>query len=277
MAGIIRRNRPFAVTEGTAFAYVRCGMPAEWWAFADKHHHCYPSRATRNRWLLAQWNVVRSYARKHGYDVRRRFFDAEGDPWGERDDPLPLERRRQLARLFSTATRLGVGTVLVDDRRRLDEDGVVRSLLCRVFRAAGVRVIEACTGGELTSPEQIASGLGCDQRRLRAARNQVRSWKQLVEPGAVKKPPGRKPFGTLPGEADAIRRIRRLYRTLPPREWRRRGLLVVKRRPFQAIAAALNGAGVPTRTGRPWTGAVVFGILKRLKLWRPPDRPDRGR
>jgi hypothetical protein len=34
---------------------------------------------------------------------------------------------------------------------------------------------------------------------------------------------------------------------------------------FDKIAAALNLEGVPSRTGRPWSGATVFGIVERCR------------
>jgi hypothetical protein len=36
-----------------------------------------------------------------------------------------------------------------------------------------------------------------------------------------------------------------------------------KRLSFDAIAAALNAEGLPSRSGKAWAGATVYGILRR--------------
>ena len=59
---------------------------------------------------------------------------------------------------------------------------------------------------------------------------------------------GRKPFGYFEGEDAALARMKAL---------RAEGL------GFDRIAAALNTEGVPTRTGKPWHGFTVNGILTR--------------
>jgi hypothetical protein len=56
-----------------------------------------------------------------------------------------------------------------------------------------------------------------------------------------------------PGEAETLALIRRLRRK--PRGGERLS--------FDAIAARLNSEGVSTRTGKPWIGPTVYGILKR--------------
>jgi hypothetical protein len=274
MSETVRQTRRLAVTEKTTFAYIRCGLPPDWEAWYLEDNYRILSRASKNRWAYEQWNRVRQYARQHGLDLRRRFFDAEGTPTNP-ISPLPLPRRRQLAELFIRATRLGGRTVLVDDRRRLDEDDIVRAVLCGIFREAGVKVIEATTGRDLTATDDDATPPGDDQGRLRQARRVVGLWKGLVSRLRSGSELGRKPFGSSSGEQGAVDRIRELYRVLPRHCWRRRGAILIKRRSFQEIAATLNREGIPTRTGRPWSGPVVFGILKRLKLWKPPVHTDR--
>ena len=64
---------------------------------------------------------------------------------------------------------------------------------------------------------------------------------------------GRKPFGTLPGEAETLARIRELRRK--PRKGKRRSL--------QQVCVALNAEGRPTRSGKPWTKQAVNRILRR--------------
>ena len=63
---------------------------------------------------------------------------------------------------------------------------------------------------------------------------------------------GRKPYGQKPGEAEVLARIFAM----------RRGARNKERMSFAAIAARLSADGVPTRTGRVWAPATVYGIIK---------------
>ena len=81
--------------------------------------------------------------------------------------------------------------------------------------------------------------------KLRAARERTRMRGERCE--------GRKPFGTLPGEAETLARIRELRRK--PRKGKRRSL--------QQVCDELNAEGRPSRTGKPWTKQVVNRILER--------------
>lgn len=270
MARIRKRTvRPLEV-EKTAFAYVRCGVTRNWVNKFDELDRRVLSRGNHNELVNAQWRVVRRYARKHDLDLRRRFFDAEGTA-EVLHTPLTLLGRNELIELFVEATRLGVRTVLVDSRVRLDEDDAVRACLCEALRDAGIRVIEAATGQELTADDSIEVAFRVDHQRLKQARQLVGRWKGLVTRKRSGLNLGRKPFGASADEEQALNRIRELYRVLPQSSWRCRGRTILKRRSFREIADTLNTELVPTRTGRPWSGPVVFGILKRLGLIEPPD------
>lgn len=274
MARIRKRSaRPLEV-EKTAFAYVRCGVTRNWVNKFDELDRRVLSRGNHNELVNAQWKLVKRYSRHNGLELRRRFFDPEGTS-EVLHSPLPLPRRRELASLFVSATALGVRIVLVDSRVRLDDDDVIRAVLCGVFRDAGIRVIEVATGQELTASDSSVGQVCDDRDRLKHARRVVGRWKGLVSQLKSGSELGRKPFGSSSDEQQAVDRIRELYRVLPRHCWRRRGTNLIKRRSFQEIATTLNRDGIPTRTGRPWSGPVVFGILKRLKLWKPPVRTDR--
>jgi hypothetical protein len=67
--------------------------------------------------------------------------------------------------------------------------------------------------------------------------------------------PGVKPFGTLPGEAATIERMRALARK--PKGGRRLS--------YAKIAKKLQDEGFPTRKGGPWCGSSVLAILKTAK------------
>jgi len=79
------------------------------------------------------------------------------------------------------------------------------------------------------------------RERLRRGRERKRAQTGRCE--------GRKPFGTLAGEAEILNIIIEL---------RTRQQLTTRR-----IADHLNERGIPSRTGRSWTGPVVSKILRR--------------
>jgi hypothetical protein len=64
---------------------------------------------------------------------------------------------------------------------------------------------------------------------------------------------GKKAYGSRPGEAVVIDRIRELHRK--PHNARRRSL--------QEIADVLNAEGRPTRTGKPWSKSALHQIIDR--------------
>jgi len=254
------------VNENTAFAYIRSKMPDNWDYMAG---NSLKSHATHNPGVYDQWNRVRQYARDHQLDLRRRFFDCERK-WPNDPIEIPLSQREQLARLFVQATQLGVKQVLVDLRDRLEDDAVLRFELIQIFVKAGIRLIEVANDGPgveltmLTAPS-VAHLSATD---IRAKRLELRRWKQLVARFRGDPLPGRKAFGESPDEQITLTKIRELYRILPRSQWRHRGSAPQKRRSVAQIAAALNELSIPTRTGKPWSGAVVLSILKRLKIWK---------
>jgi DNA invertase Pin-like site-specific DNA recombinase len=152
-----------------------------------------------------------------------------------------------------------VRVVLVERADRLARDLIVGELILNQFPELGVRVIAADAGTELTASDDdptqtlIRQVLGAVAQfdkavivsKLKAARVRKRKATGRCE--------GRKPFGTKPGEAEVLGLIRQLRRK--PRGGERLS--------YDAIAARLNANGVPTRTGRPWAGPTVCGIVKR--------------
>ena len=81
--------------------------------------------------------------------------------------------------------------------------------------------------------------------KLRAARERIRRRAGRCE--------GRKPYGSRPGEAAVIARIRELHRK--PHGGQRRSL--------QEIADVLNAETVTTRTGKPWSKGTLHQIIAR--------------
>lgn len=83
-------------------------------------------------------------------------------------------------------------------------------------------------------------------RKLRTAREKIRHEKGRCE--------GSKPFGTLDGEADILKTIRRLRRK--PRNSHR------KRMSYHAIAEKLNRKGFKPRLADKWSASLVHNVLK---------------
>lgn len=206
-----------------------------------------------------QRDTIHCYAKTHGVEVVDEYRD-EGVS-GTKD----LDGREGLGDLMTRLRAKGIRLVLVERADRLARDLTVGEVLLAEFRKLGVSVVAADAGTDLTAGDDdptrvlIRQVLGAVSQfeksvivtKLRAARLRKRA-----ETGRCE---GRKPFGTKPGEADTVALIRRLRR-------KRRG---GERLSFDAVAARLNAEGVPTRTGKAWVGATVWGIVKRS--------PARGR
>jgi len=170
-----------------------------------------------------------------------------------------LEHREGLAALLDTIESDGVKVVLVERADRLARDLMVSEIILGQFRDLGVRVITADSGVDLTVNDEdptrtlIRQVLGAVAQfeksvivlKLRAARDRVRKSNGRCE--------GRKPFGTRPGEAAILHRMRQLRRKSPGHP----------RMSFVKIAHILNTESHRTRMGKPWRGPTVRKILSR--------------
>lgn len=151
-----------------------------------------------------------------------------------------------------------VKTVLVETASRLARDLMVQELVLAQFRKAGVRVIAADAGTDLTvadgdpTRKLIRQVLGAFSEfekatavlKLRAARERIRRRTGHCE--------GPKPYGSYPGETALLNRMHEL----------RRKPVKAKRASFAGIAETLNAEGFCNRAGRPWSARMVFHVLK---------------
>lgn len=197
--------------------------------------------------------AIAKYAKATGLAVVDEFRD-EGIS-GTKD----LENRPGLAALLDRVESNGVKVVLVENATRLARDLMVSEVILQQLTDAGCTVVAADSGTDLSADTDdptrrlIRQVLGAvaefDRRvtvlKLRAARERIRRRGQRCE--------GRKPFGSRPGEAVAVARIRELHRKPVGRE----------RRSLQEICDILNQENVPTRTGKPWRKQVLHSILQR--------------
>jgi DNA invertase Pin-like site-specific DNA recombinase len=200
-----------------------------------------------------QTTAITKYVKHHGLEVVHEFRDAGAS--GTKD----LDNRPGLAALLDRVESNGVKIVLVENATRLARDLMVGEVILQQLTSAGCKVIATDSGTDLSADSDdptrrlIRQVLGAvaefDRRvtvmKLRAARERRRARGERCE--------GRKPFGTLPGEAETLTRIRELRRK-PPHG---------RRRSLQQICDALNAEGLSTRTGKPWTKGVVNRILGR--------------
>ena len=147
----------------------------------------------------------------------------------------------------------GVRVVLIERADRLARDLMVSEALLCQLRKLGVRVIESCSGLELTDASDpsrimIRQMLGAvaefNKRelvgKLAKARRRIRDSGKRCE--------GRKPFGARAGEAETLVSMEMM---------RDEGMSL------RQIAGQLEVNECPTRSGRPWTAESVRLILKR--------------
>jgi DNA invertase Pin-like site-specific DNA recombinase len=197
--------------------------------------------------------AIDKYAKHQGLEVVDEFRDAGVS--GTKD----LDNRPGLAALLDRVESNGVKIVLVENASRLARDLMVGEVILQQLTNAGCKVVAADSGTDLSADSDdptrrlIRQVLGAvaefDRRvtvmKLRAARERKRSRGQRCE--------GRKPFGSLPGEAETLARIRELRRKPP----------YGRRRSLQQVCDYLNAEGLPTRCGKPWTRQVVNRIMGR--------------
>jgi DNA invertase Pin-like site-specific DNA recombinase len=202
-----------------------------------------------------QRDVIRKYAKANNLEIVGEYRD-EGVS-GTKE----LEHRQGLAALLDHIESNGVQIVLVERADRLARDLMVGEVILGQFRDAGVSVIAADSGVDLTTGDDdptrtlIRQVLGAVSQfeksvivlKLRAARERTKRKTGRCE--------GRKPYGYYPGEDKIIKRIKELYRKRPGE----------KRMGFRTIAGQLNKEGIFTRSGVPWSDTQVKSILTRKK------------
>jgi DNA invertase Pin-like site-specific DNA recombinase len=169
-----------------------------------------------------------------------------------------LENRPGLAAVLDRVEHNHVRYVLVENASRLARDLMVQEVVLGQFRKAGVSVIAADGGTDLTVADgdptrtlirQVLGAVAEFEKatavlKLRAARERIRQRTGHCE--------GPKPYGSYPGETKLLTEMQRLRRK-PAGD---------KRRSYAEIAATLNGQGATNRAGRPWSARMVFHTLK---------------
>ena len=237
-------GRPKGKLGGTpAVAYMRCSGLGQ---------------ADGDTWDRQEASISR-YAKSAGLTVADGDWFRDVGVSGTKE----LHDRPGLAALLDRVESNGVRVVLVENATRLARDLLISEVVLSQLRDAGCRVISCDSGTDLIDGDDddptrrlIRQVLGAvaefDRRvtvlKLKAARDR----KSKKHPGG-RRVEGRKPYGSRPGEAAVVDRIRELHRKPYGRQ----------RRSLQEIADALNTDGVPTRTGKLWSKQVIHGIISR--------------
>lgn len=208
-----------------------------------------------------QRDAVSRFAKGHGLALVEEFSDTGVS------GTMELADRPGLAALLDRVESNGVRTVLVENASRLARDLLVQEIILGRFRDTGVRVIAADSGTDLTVEDNdptrklIRQVLGAVSEfeksvlvlKLRAARDRIRRTRGRCE--------GAKSYGSYPGEAAIVERMRRLRRK--PVKGRRASLA--------QIAATLNAEAFRNRAGREWSARMVWHVLGAAKGVVPTD------
>lgn len=198
--------------------------------------------------------AINSRAKAIGAQIVKEFADEGVSGASDLDD------RPALLSLFAAIESNGVRTVIIERADRLARDVLVSEVLLAKFRKLGVLVIDAESGSDLTANDpdnptgtlirQILAVIAQFEKTSIVAKLRKARTRKRAETGRCE---GVKPFGSLPGESDALALILR-YRRKPKGSGRLS---------FQKIADKLNGGIHKTRSGKPWAASTVRDILNR--------------
>lgn len=200
-----------------------------------------------------QREAVARFAAAAGYELVDEYRD-EGVS-GTKE----LDAREGLSDLLARIRSNGVRVVIVERADRLARDLIVSELILSQLRGLGVKVYAADGGTELTVGDddptrtlirQVLGAVAQFEKAVIVSKLKAARIRKRREDGRCE---GRKPFGTKPGEAEALALIRKLRR-------KPRGGAPLS---VAAIAEKLNTMGVPTRTGKPWRPGTVYAIVTR--------------
>jgi site-specific DNA recombinase len=204
-----------------------------------------------------QREATRSFADAQGFTIVGEYRE-EGV-----SGTTEMEDRPALKELIAYLLGNGCRTVIVESLDRLAREYRIQEQLVIYLSSKGISLWAANTGEDITTAIQsdpmkkaliqmqgIFAELDKSQlvRKLHKSRETIRLRSGRCE--------GQKPFGTLPGEQDTLRRMKELYRK--PRHGIRRSL--------KDITTTLNAEGRSTRNGKPWARGTVWTILRRLSI-----------
>jgi DNA invertase Pin-like site-specific DNA recombinase len=196
--------------------------------------------------------AIEAYALVNDIQITEWFAD-EGVP-----GTTELKNRQGLAACMARVETSGVKLVLVESADRLARDSLIAELIIREFQKAGVRLVAASGGVDLTAGDntnptaklvrQILAAVAEFDRcvivlKTRAARERIRGRGERCE--------GRKPYPRNQSEEIIFETLQRLAD---------QGVSCLD------IASKLNDDGIPTRQGKRWHSGTVSKILSRQRV-----------
>ncbi len=192
-----------------------------------------------------QLTAIKKYAAEHDIKIVQVF--REMGVSGTKD----LANRPAFIEMMTALHGNGVKLVLIERLDRLARDLMVQETILGDLRKHGFDLISAAEPDLLQDDpsrklfRQMMGAIAEYEKtmivlKLRGARQRMKAKTGRCE--------GAKPYGTLPGEAQIIERIKELRTT---------GM------GFDRIAAALNAEGVKPRRGKQWWGLAVNKVLTR--------------
>jgi len=144
--------------------------------------------------------------------------------------------------------------VAVEKAERLAEDCTVRELLLTYLQSLRIKVIEAVSGLALTPGRpRDHTGVRLERVALGVAKKDLAALKRRVTEFQTGRERGRKRYGTLPTELEALKQMRRLRRK--PKKG--------KRMSYAKIADELNHLGIPAKDGGRWLPGTVAKVMNR--------------
>ena len=173
---------------------------------------------------------------------------------------VPLEGRDGLSTALQRCAETGATVLVVEKADRLGRDLIVSEMAVRAFGEAGVSIVTADTGESLTDADNDPS-----RKLIRQVLNAVAEYERSALVAKLRAARERKKrngghsvgcyrFGEHPDRPDEVETLARI------RELRRAGKLL--RRPSLAeVAATLAAEGRRSRSGRPWTAAMVRDVV----------------
>ncbi len=192
-----------------------------------------------------QREIIEAFARQEGLTIGKVY--QESYTGGEADRP-------EFATMLRDLLTNGCRTIVVESLDRFARDLSVQLQLTALLASRGLTLVNAGTGQDVTAAMQRdpmtramiqVQGVFAElDRRLTVAKLAKARQLKRRRSGSCE---GRKPFGTRPGEAETLARMKDLN----------------DGRTFYGIAKALNDAGLPSRSGKPWTPTSVKRILTR--------------
>lgn len=162
-----------------------------------------------------------------------------------------LEDRPALAMLLAALEMNGVKTVLVEKMDRVARDLLVQETIIGDMLKRGFNVIstmepDLCsTDPSRVLVRQIFGAIAQYDRSMIVAKLKAARIRKRQKSGKCE---GAKPYGSEPGESEALQRMMAM---------RVAGLT------YQQIAQTLNNEGLTGRIGKPWTVGSVHKIINR--------------